>query len=412
MQHPLHIAVIGGGASGLTAAIFAANEAAVRNRKVNITLYEAADRVGKKILVTGNGRCNLTNEQISSASYFGETGLFDRIYPLFDRDKTLSFFASLGLLTVSDEAGRIYPYSRKAASVLDALLTECARLGIRQSVDTKISSIRKTPDGYLLNEDIFADRAILAVGGKAGSAKQHTDGVFSVLAAAGIGCAPFYPALTAFEIKGFTKSLKGIRAAGELMLSKNGKTLACAAGEIQYTEYGISGIAAMELSCYAEPEAIRNGAYALTADSIPAFAFSELRAHFEKMKKSRPDMPAIVFLTGLTPKALAQYFLKESETDPQTPLGDMTRKQADGLLGLCKAKTYPVGALRGFENAQVMRGGIRASELTDTLQMKKMPGVYACGEMIDIIGTCGGYNLQWAWTSGAVAGMNCIREIE
>ncbi len=411
MQYPLHIAVIGGGAAGLTAAIFAAKEAAARNRKVNITVYEAADRVGKKILVTGNGRCNLSNEQISSAFYFGETGLFDRIYPLFDRDKTLAFFASLGLLTVSDEAGRIYPYSKKAASVLDAILTECDRLGVRFAVNTKVSAIRKTQGGYLLNADIPADRAIIAVGGKAGQAKQYTDGIFADLAAAGIGCAPFYPALTAFEIKGFPKSLKGIRTAGELTLTKNGKALASSAGEIQYTEYGISGIAAMELSCYAEPDAIGNGAYALTADSVPSLPFDEQRAHFEKMKKSRPDMPVTVLLTGLVPKALAQYFLKESKTDPLTLLGNITRKQADEILGCCKAKAYPVNALRGFESAQVMRGGIRAAELTDTLQLKKLPGVYACGEMIDITGTCGGYNLQWAWTSGAVAGMNCIREL-
>ena len=411
MQYPLHIAVIGGGAAGLTAAIFAAKEAAARNRKVNITVYEAADRVGKKILVTGNGRCNLSNEQISSAFYFGETGLFDRIYPLFNRHKTLAFFASLGLLTVSDEAGRVYPYSKKAASVLDALLTECARLGICFAVNTKVSSIRKTRDRYLLNEDIAADRVILSVGGKSGAAKQYTDGIFTDLAAAGIRCAPFYPALTAFEIKGFPKSLKGIRTAGKLSLTKNGKAPASSSGEVQYTEYGISGIAAMELSCYAEPESIGNGAYALTADSVPAFTFAELRAHFDHMKKTRPDMPAIVFLTGMLPKALAQYFLKESKTDPQTPLGNITRKQADGLLGCCKAITYPVSALRGFESAQVMRGGICASELTDTLQLKKLPGVYACGEMIDITGTCGGYNLQWAWTSGAVAGMNCIREL-
>ena len=403
--------MIGGGASGLMAAIAAAEEALSRQLNITIDVYEANDRVGKKILVTGNGRCNLSNSNISVDDYFGDTDLFEEVYPLFDRSASLSFFRSCGLCTCCDDAGRIYPSSKKSASVLDALLYECERTGIHMHVETKIERIQKTEDGYLLNGKMHADLVILAVGGKAGAAKQHTDAVFSFLKAAGVRIAPMVPALTAFSIADFPKNVKGVRAAGRLTLLANGDPVAISEGEIQYTEYGISGIAAMQLSSYVNLNDIRSGNVQIAIDSLPDLQYNELRSHFEVLKKRRPDMPVAVFMTGLLPKGLSLAFMREAGADEHTLLREMTRQQEGVLFTCCKAKKYRVNRLRGFENAQVMRGGIAASELTEKLELKKLPGMFACGEMLNINGDCGGYNLQWAWSSGAVAGKNCIGEI-
>ena len=393
------------------AAAKAAEEALSRHLNITIDVYEANDRVGKKILVTGNGRCNLSNAVISVEDYFGDTDLFEEVYPVFDRSDSLSFFRSCGLCTCSDDAGRIYPSSKKSASVLDALMYECERTGVRMHTETRIERIQKTEDGYLLNGKFHADLVILAVGGKAGAAKQHTDAVFSFLKDAGVRIAPMYPALTAFSITDFPKSVKGVRAAGRLALQANGNPLASSEGEVQYTEYGISGIAAMQLSSYVEVKDIRSGNVYIAIDSLPDLQYNELRSHFEDLKKSRPDMPVAVFMTGLLPKGLSLAFMKEAGVEERTFLRNMTRQQEGVLLACCKAKKYRVNGLRGFENAQVMRGGIAASELTEKLELKKLPGVFACGEMLNINGDCGGYNLQWAWSSGAVAGKNCIGEI-
>ena len=403
--------MIGGGASGLMAAVTAAGEAHARHLNIAIDVYEANDRVGKKILVTGNGRCNLSNMSVSVDDYYGDTGLFEEIYPLFDRSASLSFFRNCGLYTCCDDAGRIYPSSKKSASVLDALMYECARSDVHLHVDTKIESIQKKDDGYLLNGKYYADYVILSVGGKAGAAKQHTDPVFAFLKEAGVRIAPLYPALTAFTIADFPKSLKGVRAAGRLDLLRGGDVCASSQGEIQYAEYGISGIAAMQLSSYANMNEIKSENLFISADSLPDMQYNELRSHFEMMKKRRPDMPVPVFLTGLLPKALAWVFMKDASANEHTRLCDLTRRQEGILFACCKSKKYRIAGLRGFENAQVMRGGIAASELTKKLELRKLPGMFACGEMLNINGDCGGYNLQWAWTSGAVAGKNCIGEI-
>ena len=408
-HHATSIAVLGGGASGMFAAIGAAREARRCGKKPVITVYERDDRLGKKLLVTGNGRCNLSNENVGRENYFGATALFEKIYQEWNSKQTLSVFSEFGLQTVSDGAGRIYPKSMKASSVLDALLFACEQYGIRTVTNTEIFSVKKQKNGYLINDLYAADAVILAAGGKAGAAGNRNESLYAYLKQAGIRVTPLRPALTAFTVRSFPKSLKGIRAAGKITLLQKEKAIATEQGELQYTEYGLSGIPAMQLSSCAarlpEGEPLQ-----ISADSAPDIPYQTLKEQLEDLKKRLPEMPVLLFLSGLMPKQLGAYFLKEAGLGQQTRLRELGPKDLRGLLEQIKQKRYDIQGLRPFSQAQVTSGGIAPEELNGSLMLKKCPGMYACGEIIDINGDCGGYNLQWAWTSGYIAVRNSVRE--
>lgn len=403
------VAVIGGGAAGIFAALSAAREARRSGKEIRISIYEKNDRIGKKILMTGNGRCNLSNACVGRENYFGETALFEKVFAEFGREQTLSLFSEFGLQTTTDAAGRIYPKSLKAASVLDALLFACETYGISVVPNTDITDLKKHGAGYLINNTFYADAVILSAGGKVSAGGKETDSIFPLLTNRHIIFRNPVPALTAFSVRSFPKSLKGVRAAAKVTLLCKDATVAQSEGELQYTEYGLSGIPAMQLSSYAarlpekEPLVIR-------ADSAPDITFPELKRSLDILQKSSPEMPVLLFMTGLVPKPLGIYLLKEAGLEPQRTLRDLKIKEINLILEQIKKKDYRISGLRPFSQAQVTSGGIVSAELTGSLMLKKLPGVYACGELIDINGDCGGYNLQWAWSSGYVAGRNCVRE--
>lgn len=403
------VAVIGGGASGIMAALHAAAEAKKCGKTIEVVIFEAKDRIGKKILVTGNGRCNLTNLNVSPASYFGAVELFSSVYPKFNVGRTVDYFRSIGLLTYADEAGRVYPKSNKAASVTDALLYACESMNVVVKTNAAVSSIEAADSGYLINGECRANAVILAGGGKIDPSGKTGNGVYSLLRQMNVHVTRLSPALTGFIVSDFTKSLKGIRAQTELRLLCAGKELGRDTGEVQYTDYGISGIPAMQLSCFAA-RCGQGDRLTLIADSVPDLSFADITAHFRWVKKSNPDMPAATLLSGIVPKALGAYFLKCAQADANARLRDLNGRTENDLIYLLKQSEYRVKALRGYENAQVTSGGIAQGELTASLMLKRAKGIYACGEVIDINGFCGGYNLQWAWSSGAVAGRNAVRE--
>lgn len=405
------LAVIGGGASGVTAAIFAARESAAIGKEVRIRIYESSDRILKKILVTGNGRCNLSNTDVSSARYFGAVELFNCVYRQFDRAAVISFFESIGLHTVSDSAGRIYPRSMKAASVADMLLYAAEKENIEIILNTKITSLQRCRNGYLLNGAIPADAVIVSTGGMIDASGKRSDSFYGTLREDGINITPLYPALTAFTVRDFTKSLKGIRAQGTLTLFADEKKIANTTGEIQYTEYGISGIPALQLSSYAARVKPDSKMY-ISVDSLPEINDENFSACFMNMQQTSSELPVLLFLTGFLPKALSIYLMKEAGVKQDLRMYEAGKQDIRRLLDCCKRMRYPVKGLRGFENAQVTSGGIAQHEINSNLMLKKMPGVYVCGEIVDINGDCGGYNLQWAWSSGALAGKNSILEMQ
>lgn len=406
------LAVIGGGASGLFAAAVAAGEAKKAGIPVNVTVYEGNPRVGKKILVTGNGRCNLTNTRLDASCYRGATALFEAVYARFDRESTLAFFEEAGLFTRADFAGRVYPMSNQASSVLDALRGVCAERGVKETTSCKIFSLQKQGEGYLLNGEYYADRAIVACGGKAAPVHGSDGGGYALLRPFGVQLTPLFPALTPITIENFTKSLKGIRAAGKITLKCAGKVVAEAAGEIQYTDYGLSGIPAMQVSRFAAERLAAGDVVTAFVDSAPDLSVEELTDRLLTLKQAHPAMTAENLLAGFLPKRLGTVLIAACSLSPAKEIGGLHDNAVMKIVSAIKRTKYTVSAVRGFADAQVTAGGVAAEELeAATMELKKAKGLYVCGEIADVDGDCGGYNLQWAFSSGAVAGQSAVRSL-
>ena len=406
------IAVIGGGASGLFAAAFAAEEAGRTGVRANVTVYEANARVGKKLLVTGNGRCNLTNEKMGEAYYRGAAALFREVYGRFGREETLAFFESAGLFTRADSVGRVYPMSNQASSVLDALRNVCAERGVREAVSCKVVSLKKREEGFLLNDTYRADRVIVAAGGRAAPVHGSDGGGYALLRGFGVTITPLFPALTPLNIRDFTKALKGVRAAGAITLKSAGKTLARAAGEVQYTDYGLSGIPAMQVSRFAAQRLAEGGEVLAFVDSAPDFSPEELAGRLLAIKKDHPAMTAEGMLAGFLPKRLGTVLIGSCSLSPAKEIGALHENALAKIANAVKRTKYTVSSVRGFADAQVTAGGVAEDEIdAASMELKKVKGLYVCGELADVDGDCGGYNLQWAFSSGAVAGQCAARSL-
>lgn len=406
------IAIVGGGASGMYAAISAADELKKAGIKAEITVFEANARIGKKILVTGNGRCNMTNSDISPLYYRGSPVLFDNIYKKYGREETLEFFANAGLYTRTDFAGRIYPMSNQASSVLDTLRAELSCHDITVCTENKINTIRKKGTGFILNSEIYADKVIIAAGGKAAPVHGSDGSGLKMLKELGIKITPLYPALTAMNVQQPTKALKGIRAEGKITLKSGGKIIAQSSGEIQYTDYGLSGIPAMQISRFAASAIGEHKEVIAVVDALPAMETEHFKSTLLKIKKHDPMRTIEDVLTGFMPKKLGTYFASQVSVSPVRNIGSVFDNAIEKLVNVIKNNKYKIVSVRDFAEAQVTAGGVAESEIDiDTMELKNIKGMFVCGEIVDIDGDCGGYNLQWAFSSGAVAGISCAREL-
>lgn len=407
------LAVVGGGASGLIAAISAVKAAEKRNCSIKVTVYESNTRVGKKLLVTGNGRCNFSNLNIKKENFHGESELAFGIYRKFDNISTVDFFRSIGVYEKGDAAGRIYPMSFQASAVLDALRFEAQRLGIEFLTDTKITKIQKSGGGFRLNDCYYADACIVACGGKAASVHGSDGSGLEMLSALGVEVSPLFPALAPLVCERFNKGLKGVRAQGTVSIRCGGRVLAADTGELQYTEYGLSGIPSMQVS-FAAAEALASARADVQAvvDSCPDFNANELKRIIYEIARTNPEMPNEMLLAGIMPKKLGAYLISECSVNPAKPIGRLHESVIEKIVTLIKNKKYKVTAVKGFSDAQVTAGGITAKEINrETLELHKLSGMYVCGEIVDVHGDCGGYNLQWAWSSGYVAGESAAKEL-
>jgi len=403
MKH-YDVIIIGASAAGLSAAITAARGGA------QAALLEKLPRAGKKLLATGNGRCNLSNAAAARHDYrnadFAAAALAQ--CPVGD---TLDFFRSLGLLTYTDAAGRIYPMSNTAASVSDALRAGTAVAGVNLFCDTAVVSIAKTDSLFAAEtqcgEDgttaiLRAPKLVLAAGGKA-APKQGSDGSGYALARQlGHSITPLAPSLVPLVTQTrAVKALKGLRVHDAVLRLTRGDTLLGETrGEILFTDYGISGIAAMELSRFAAFSLPAQ----LTLDLLPALTATELRDFLETQAKTRTAHAAELLLSGLLPKAMGLAVYKVAGI-PLCTLGDLRETDIAALVQAAKAFPLTVTATKDFAAAQVTAGGIAVTEFhPQTLESRICENFYCAGEILDIDGGCGGFNLQWAWSSGILCG--------
>ncbi|MDO4632512.1 MAG: aminoacetone oxidase family FAD-binding enzyme [Eubacteriales bacterium] len=409
------VVVIGGGAAGLMAAVKAAECGA------RVTLLEANEKPGKKLLVTGNGRCNLTNlDQSDPKRYRGADKKFtDAVFAKFSVQDTLDCFRAAGLL-LTDRDGYVYPLVGQASAVVEILLAECRRKKVKLKTNERAVSIeRKNGEWSVLTQGWHyeADAVVIAAGSKAAPATGAGSGGYQLAEQLGHRIVPVHEALTPL-ISGdrFVKKLAGLRMRSRVTLEirKGSKDpwreITSEVGEVQWTEYGISGICVFQLSRYAI-DAINAGEQAqLRLDLMPALTMEELKREL----LTRPADDSVgKYLTGLLPAKMIPVLLQRMDLRPEQRAEMLTEKELDRMAVQVKEFTLAVTGNKGCEMAQVCAGGVDTAELAvGTLESTRCPGIYFAGELIDVDGKCGGYNLQWAWSSGAVAGRNAAGEKE
>ncbi len=397
----MRVLVIGGGAAGMMAALTAAENGHA------VTLLERQGRVGRKLMATGNGRCNLTNHHVSPAHYHGEMPDFCRhALAAFDVGSTLLYFAGLGLLTSAEDSGRVYPFSNMAGSVLDVLRFALENSGIDLRTGCVVTAIKKKGNIFLVRtesgEEFTADRVILAAGGAAGGKVGGVMDGYQLAKGLGHHRTALYPSLVQIKTDPtYPRALKGVKAEAAVTIRRGGEVLAQNRGEVLFTEYGVSGPVIFDISRTA---ATGGDGLTVTLDLFPDWAPREALDWLRQRRQSAGDREAGTLLTGALHSRLGQMVCKAAGFTNQRAAG-LSDGDLRRIAAQVKGFTLPITGVCGFDQAQVTAGGLRCGEFDPrTMESRLVPGFYACGEVLDIDGDCGGYNLQWAWSSGHAAG--------
>ena len=400
------ICIIGGGAAGMAAALSAAQT----NPHAQVTILEGLDRVGKKILATGNGRCNLTNECISPVHY--HTRQPQRLAQLLQDmpvSRTLDFFQSLGLYCITEEMGRIYPYCRQASMVLDVLLLALRRANIQVICNCKVNRLLPQKKSWLIQteqgQEFHADAVILTTGGKAAPKQGSTGSGYPMAARLGHHYTKLYPCLVPLQCDGaILKGLKGIRIHCGATLFAGKQKLTEELGEIQLTEYGLSGIPAFQLSCHME-NFTAGADYSVSLDLFPDWSYDALRTCIQQRIRQYPQDTLETCLLGLINKRVLFAVWKTLALGALSRTArSLTKRELDQLISACKSWKFPVTGTLTWNHAQVTGGGIALDEIHDDFSSIYQLGLFFAGEILDVVGDCGGYNLHWAWCSGMAAG--------
>lgn len=397
-----HVLIVGAGASGLMAAIFAARAGA------QVTVLEQNDRPGKKIGATGNGKCNLSNLASPKDAYRGSFPEFAQgALAQFSVSDTIAFFSELGI-EVANQNGYLYPRSRQAQSVTDALVMEARHLGVKLKTQEHVTKIEPTAGAeHPAKSDPSAanrktsftvhtegwkytcDSLIMANGSMASAISGSGSSGYQLAQSLGHSIIQPLPALCALKCKGSSfKGWAGVRTEGRITLEINDKPLIRAKGELQLTEYGISGIPVFQVSRYAVRALYEGNRVSLLVDFFPELDEETFAEFLEKRNRRCPYKNESQQLIGLFPDKLIRVLCRQKNL-------------------VHAVKRFPLVIADGmpYAQAQVCSGGVATGEINEnTMESRRIPGLYFAGELLDIDGTCGGYNLQWAWSSGAVAG--------
>lgn len=399
------VAIIGGGASGFAAAITIAS----KSKDFTVTVYEKLQKPLKKLLVTGNGRCNLTNVQLSNADYFGDCAFAATALAQFSPQENIAFFREMGLLCKTEGMGRVYPTSGQASSVREVLCAETEKCGVRVVCDCAVTEIVPQNGKFLLNNAIVCDAVLICAGGSA-APKHGTDGdAYKLLAALGHTIVPPVPALTALCCADFPQSLKGVRQVCGVTLLQAQKPIYAIMGEVQFTAYGLSGIPIMQLSRLVS--AAPNQNFSVKLNCLPSVELTEIQSFLQRTAAKNPKKSAGTLAQGLLPQALGNALLLRCGIHKDEPCAALTKFRLARFAEEITAFTVAVTGIRGFDFAQVTAGGADCREFdSETMQSKRVKNLYACGEALNVDGGCGGYNLQWAWSSGRAAGEAVVKE--
>jgi len=375
-----------------------------------VTVLERSDRVAKKLLATGNGRCNLAN--IGKPVYFGDADFAGAVLSCISPEDVRAFFDRLGVPTRPDSAGRVYPACNQAAAVVDALRLRLSQSNVRIVTGAQATAIEKTESGYTVRTSagsFSAGRVIVCCGGLA-APKLGAANAYDLLTPFDCKLIAPGPALTPIETeKAPVKGLSGLRLPVTLTLCDGKTPVACTQGEMLFADYGVSGVCVMQLSRDAHNLLKRRAHPVLYVDFSPAMGLGDYR-----MERLPPRSPYV------NEKRLLRYLQEREVYMPESDLllGALPRllrerlpkASTEELAHLLCAYPLPVTGVRGYDQAQVTQGGLDTQDFCPrTLEHRRMKGLYACGEILNVDGDCGGYNLQWAWSSGMCAGMRCCK---
>lgn len=421
------ILVAGGGASGMMAAIQAAAQGAC------VTILEQNDQLGKKLLSTGNGKCNFTNINQTPEAYRGEDPEFAwKVIQKFPAADTIRCFMEMGLYSKNRD-GYLYPHSEQASSVRDILVMELKRLHVRMETSVCVEKIIRKGNGFLVEArksilrpekksrkrtvlvkvreeavSYEADCILITAGGLAGRVQKADGSPMRIAQSFGHRVIPCVPALVQLKCREeFYLSLAGVRAAAKIALLCDGKMEAEDTGEIQFTDYGISGIPVFQISRFAARALSQKKKVEAEIDFMPDFTENQLQSFIRNRIQMRPQKNMKEFLTGIFHEKLSSVFLLRMEIPETMRVSEMNRQQTKRLLETIKYFRTEITGTNGFDQAQVSAGGIFTGDINpETMESRKVPGMYFAGEIVDVDGMCGGYNLQWAWSSGSVAGIS------
>lgn len=396
------VGIIGAGASGMAAAL-----AASENPDVQVELFERQSRVGKKLSATGNGRCNLTNRNASAEHYYGQSPRFaEHALSVMNADDTVGWFESMGLFTVTEASGKVYPYSDQANSVVDVLRFALERPNVRLRAGFEVQKIRRNDDGFTVEsaeERVFCDKLIVACGGLAGTKLGGSMSGYKLLGKLGHKSTKLRPALV--QIKSDwsgVAALKGVRANCHVQILHNDAIYAQSTGEIQFTDYGISGPVIFEVSrdvCAAP------GNWSAQLDFLPARSVDVIYA--ELLRRTQTQLPAEELLTGIVHNRLGRVLTKSAGVKNKQYVSELSQQDLESVCRMLKALRITLTEPMGMDHAQVTAGGVITDDFDPkTMESRLVKGLYVCGEVLDIDGDCGGYNLQWAWSSGYLAGIS------
>ena len=402
------VIIIGGGASGLIAAISAANSGA------KVTIIERLKRLGKKKLETGNGICNYTNLNTSVKYYHGKSPDYcGNVFAKFGVNDTIDFFKGLGIIPRIEREGYVYPFSNQATSILDVLRYEIDRLGIITICDQEVINIEKSNNQFKVftnSNKYYASKVILCCGGKSYPNLGSNGSGFELAKKLGHTINKPLPGLVQLKVaESFMKQLKGVRVEAKATLTNNSEIISEEIGEIQFTENGLSGILIFQLSNYISVLLNDNNKPIIHIDLVPNCSQSELNELLLDRFKKMPYKTLSEGLVGFFNKKIIPILIKLSNCNSEKKISNISKEERLRIMHSIKNMEFNITDTMNWEQSQVTLGGISTNEInSNTMESKIIDGLFFAGEIIDIAGDCGGFNLQWAWSSGYLAGKQNI----
>ena len=406
MEYTFRAVIIGGGAAGHAAAISWAKKLGGSQ----VAIVEKQSKTGRKLLASGNGRCNISNENADAGHYHGDSTIIDSVLSRFSVSSLKTFFEETGVLLRADSEGRLYPYSNQAVTILSALHRTCCRLGVREILSFAVRSLKKENGQFILTSDedtIRCQFLIAACGSQAAPQLGADDSGYRLLKGFGMEPTPLFPALAPVSAAEKRRSLKGVRAKGSAVLLKDGKPFRRTAGEIQFTDSGLSGICIFELArCVNEYFTLGTiggtpcGRIQIALDLLPDLSFQEAYNFWERSRSIFGKDSTASLLAGVLPQKLAEEIVRSCGLTEKN-CGSLTARDLKLLTSTAKRFLFTPNGRSDFGSAQVSAGGFDSRQVDPyTLMSRKVKNLFLCGEILDVDGDCGGYNLHFAVGSG------------